>query len=174
MEEINQYLEFRMEGEEYALKVSHVREILEVPQITYIPRMPEYMPGVINLRGSVVPLVDLKRKFGMRPTEINPETAIIVLEIPGGQDDDEGKILTIGIFADAVHKVVTIEKGQIEPPPRIGNRIDASFIEGMGRIDGSFITILAIDGILSAEEMEQAHANNGAPDDGKPESADEN
>jgi purine-binding chemotaxis protein CheW len=173
MEEINQYLTFRMDREEYALNVSNVREILEVPQITHIPRMPDYMAGVVNLRGSVVPLVDLKKKFSLAATEIRQDTAIIVLEIPLDQDSDR-KILTIGIFADAVHKVVTIEREQIEPPPNIGLRIDTAFIAGMGRVEGDFITILAIEEILSAKELEQTDIHDDGTSDDKPRTASEN
>jgi len=112
------------------------------------------MTGVINLRGNVVPLVDLRQKFGMGATEPGVETAIVVIEIPLG--GDEGKILTIGIFADAVHKVITIEEETIEPPPRIGLAIDTAFIAGMGHVDDRFITILAIAEILSAKELDTA------------------
>lgn len=155
MEEIRQYLTFRIAGEEYALSVSHIKEILEVPRITRIPRMPDFMIGVINLRGSVVPLVDLKMKLGLGATEISGETAVIVIELPPVAGED-AKTKTLGIFADAVHKVLTIDKKDVEPAPTIGLAIDTSFIEGMGRAEGGLITILAIGGIISAREIDQA------------------
>jgi purine-binding chemotaxis protein CheW len=162
MEEIRQYLTFRIAGEEYALSVSHIREILEVPRITRIPRMPDFMIGVINLRGSVVPLVDLKMKLGLGATEISGETAVIVIELPAvAGEDTKGK--TLGIFADAVHKVLAIEKSDVEPAPTIGLAIDTTFIEGMGRLEGELITILAIGGIISARDIEEAR--HAAPED---------
>ena len=161
MEEIRQYLTFRIDGEEYALSVSHIKEILEVPRITRIPRMPNFMIGVINLRGSVVPLIDLKMKLGLGATEASTETAVIVIELPPTQGEN-AKVKILGIFADAVHKVVTIEKKDVEPAPTIGLAIDTDFIEGMGRVDGNFITILSIGGIISEKEIEEAQR--GIPD----------
>lgn len=152
MEQINQYLTFRMRDEEYALNISNVREILEVPQITRIPRMPEFMTGVINLRGNVLPVVDLRLKFDLGVTDITDTTAIIVIEVPSGEN---GKIQNIGIFADAVHKVITIEAGSIEPAPKINSGIDTAFIAGMGHVDGTFVTILEISEILTARELER-------------------
>lgn len=155
MEQIKQYLTFMMRDEEYALSVSHVKEVLEVPRLTRVPRMPEYMSGVINLRGSVVPVVDLRNKFGMTSTEIGPLTAIIVVEIPIEDTDKEG-LLTVGIFADAVHKVLTIESDEIEPPPKIGHAIDTAYIKGMGHVGDDFIILLDIAEILSAEDLKFA------------------
>lgn len=152
MEQINQYLTFRMQDEEYALNISNVKEILEVPVITRIPRMPDFMTGVINLRGNVLPVVDLRRKFGLGNTEIATSTAIIVIEVPSGENN---KIQNIGIFADEVHKVITIEPSAIEPPPKINAGINTSFMAGMGHVDGKFVTILEITEILTARELER-------------------
>lgn len=156
MEKINQFLTFRIKDEEYAMCVSNVKEILEVPQITRIPRMPAYMSGVINLRGSVVPIIDLKKKFSLGNTETTEETAIIVIEIPS--DDDGDKMLTVGIFADAVHKVLTIEDAAIEPPPKIGLAISTDFIAGMGHVEDAFITILDTAEILSRDDINQVNS----------------
>ena len=164
MEEIRQYLTFRIAGEEYALCVSNVREILEVPRVTRIPRMPDFMAGVINLRGSVVPLVDLKLKLGLGATDVSTETAIVVVEVPH-DGDNEQKTRTIGIYADAVHKVITIERESVEPTPTIGLSIDSSFIEGMAKQDDGFITILAVNGIITAKEIESAQAEADKPAD---------
>jgi purine-binding chemotaxis protein CheW len=117
--------------------------------------MPDFMVGVINLRGSVVPLIDLKMKLGLGATETSAETAVIVIELPPAQGEN-AKVKILGIFADAVHKVVTIEKKDVEPAPTIGLAIDTDFIEGMGRVDGDFITILSIGGIISEKEIEEA------------------
>jgi purine-binding chemotaxis protein CheW len=129
-ETINQFLTFAMGKELYAIRVCNVREVLTVPKVTRIPRMPEYMKGVVNIRGSVVP--------------------ILVVEIQFGGD---GEILNLGIFADSVKKVVAIQTSEIEAPPKIGSRIDTSFIEGMGHADDDFIVILNIAEILTAEDF---------------------
>lgn len=152
-ETINQFLTFAMGKELYAIRVCHVREVLTVPKVTRIPRMPEYMKGVVNIRGSVVPILDLKQKFGMGDTQMTSDTAIIVVEIQFGGDGDDGEILHLGIFADSVKKVVAIQASEIEAPPKIGSRIDTSFIEGMGHADDDFIVILNIAEILTAEDF---------------------
>jgi len=166
VEDIHQYLTFRMGNEEYALCVSNVKEILVVPSITRIPRMPDYMTGVINLRGAVVPVIDLKKKLGMGDTEVAAETAIIVTEIPNGSEG-AGGMLTLGVFADAVHKVITIERDSIEPPPSIGLDIATDFIAGMGHSEGGFITILDITQILSANDLLDEQGLEIAENDGK-------
>lgn len=154
MDHIDQYLTFSINREEYALSVSNVKEILEVPPITRIPRMPPFMTGVFNLRGNVVPLIDLRAKFGLGETEMTVETAIIVIEIPT-LEADRGNLITLGIFAEAVHKVITMDAASIESPPNIGLDVDMKFIEGIGRIDERFITILSITEIMSAAEIEE-------------------
>lgn len=154
-----------MGGESYALPVTSIREVLIVPKVTRIPRMPDFIRGVVNLRGSVVPILDLKRKFGLGETEMTPETAIIVVEIPSGEGDGEDEILHLGIFADAVKKVMTIGKNEIEPPPRIGTSIKTAFILGMGRLDEDFVVILDIREILSDEDLEMVEASKDLPND---------
>jgi len=154
MEQIDQYLTFSISREEYALSVSNVKEILEVPPITRIPRMPPFMTGVFNLRGNVVPLIDLRAKFGLGATEMTVETAIVVIEIPTAATEG-GKLLTLGIFAEAVHKVITLDAASIESPPNIGLDVDTKFIQGIGRVDDRFITILSITEIMSQGEIEE-------------------
>lgn len=150
----NQYLTFTMSEENYAIPVTHIREVLLVPKLTRIPRMPDFMRGVVNLRGSVVPILDLKLKFGMGKTEVSAETAIVVVEIPFGDSDGTTNLLHLGIFTDSVKKVITIQKEEIEPPPKIGTRISNSFIMGMGHVDDDFIVILDIREILTDEDLE--------------------
>lgn len=152
--DIKQYLTFMMEHEQYAIPVTDIREVLLVPKITRIPRMPSFMRGVINLRGSVVPILDLKMKFGMGETASSVDTAIIVVEIPYDNESEEQECIHLGIFADAVKKVVAIGSGEIEPPPRIGTRIQTSFIEGIGHINDDFIVILNMKEILTTEDLE--------------------
>ena len=124
--DIHQYLTFKLADELYAVNVANIKEVLGVPKITRVPRMPDFMSGVINLRGSVVPVLDLRRKFELGETPIDRETGIIVTEIENLFGDDSADELTVGIFSDQVQKVITIEPSQIEPPPKIGVSIDTS------------------------------------------------
>lgn len=143
-----------MGNEQYAIRVTNIREVLTVPKVTRIPRMPEYMKGVVNIRGSVVPILDLKQKFAMGDTQMTNDTAIIVVEISFGEQGNEGEILHLGIFADSVKKVVAIAGSEIEPPPKIGSRINTSFIDGMGHIGEEFIVLLNIAEILTTEDLD--------------------
>ena len=148
MTETAQYLTFRLEEEVFALDISQVREVLDFTAITKVPRTPEFMRGVINLRGSVVPVVDMRLKFGMSRTEQTLNTCIIIVEI-----NIEGDRLILGALADSVQEVIELGPGQIEPAPRIGTRLDTDFIKGMGKRDDEFIIILDIDRIFSMDEL---------------------
>lgn len=147
--ETKPYLSFKLDEEIFAVDVAKVHEVLEFTTITKIPRVPDFMSGVINLRGSVVPVIDLRMKFGLSKTERTIDTCIIVLEI-----SIEGEKIVIGALADSVQEVFDIEPHQIEPAPNIGNRYKANFIMGMGKRDENFIMILDIDKIFSSEELE--------------------
>ena len=157
-EEIHQYLTFKLADELYAINVANIKEVLGVPRLTRVPRMPEFMRGVINLRGNVIPVLDLKMKFGLGSTEISDDTSIIVTELGGIFDDGDEENFTIGIFSDIVLNVVAIERAMIEPPPKIGVSIDTEFIIGMGRLDDDFVIILNIDKMLSEAELLRAPA----------------
>ena len=148
MEETNQYLTFTLEGEQYAVSVLKVREVLEYTKITKIPRTAAYMKGVINLRGAGVPVIDLRTKFGMEELENTSGTSIIVMEING-----QGEELVLGALADSVQEVIEMEPSQIEKAPRFGTRLSTEFILGMGKKDDKFIIILDIDKIFTAEEV---------------------
>lgn len=141
--ETRQYLTFKLADEIFAVDVAKVREILEWTSITRIPQTPEYMCGVINLRGSVVPVIDLKQKFGMVVTEKTVNTCIIVVEVLQGDET-----LILGSLADSVQEVFELEPSQIEPPPRIGTGLNTEFIEGMGKHGDTFIMILDIDRVF--------------------------
>ncbi len=143
-----QYLTFKLADEVFAVEVGKVREILDYTPITKVPRTPEFMSGVINVRGSVVPVIDMRLKFGMTRTEQSVDTCIIVLEITL---DQETTIL--GALADSVQEVIELEPEQIEPAPHIGGRIRTEFIKGMGKRDSSFIMILDIDKVFSFDEL---------------------
>jgi Chemotaxis signal transduction protein len=160
--EIHQYLTFKLADELYAINVANIKEVLSVPKITKVPRMPEFMSGIINLRGSVVPVLDLCKKFALGETAFTVDTGIIVTEIDTPRDDGTVERLIIGIFSDEVQKVVTIEPADIEPPPKIGISIDTAFIQGMGHVDSNFIIILNINKILTGSEMHILQENAAA------------
>ena len=145
---LHQYLTFRLGEEMFALDVSQVREILDVTTITKVPRSPAFMRGVINVRGSVVPVVDLSLKFGMKKIERTLDTRIVVMEI-----SLEGEITVIGALADAVHNVMEMEASQIEAAPKIGAKWNTEFIRGIGKHDDEFIIILDVDRIFSVGEL---------------------
>jgi purine-binding chemotaxis protein CheW len=142
--ETRQYLTFKLGNEIFATEVAKVREVLDLTTITQIPRTPEFMAGVINLRGSVVPVVDLRLCLEMSRTESTRNTCIVVVEV---LLDNESTI--IGALADSVEEVIDLEPDQIQPAPRIGT----DFIKGMGKRDTQFIMILDIDRVFSAEEL---------------------
>ena len=143
-----QYLTFKLADEIFALDVAKVREILEVTTITKVPQTPDFMRGVINLRGSVVPVVDMRLKFGMSMTEQTVNTCIIVVEI-----NLDGDSLVLGALADSVQEVVEMEAESIEPAPHIGTKLNTDFIRGMGKVDDHFVMILDIDKIFSSAEL---------------------
>jgi purine-binding chemotaxis protein CheW len=143
-----QYLTFHLAEEMYALDVSKVREVLEVIPITAVPRTPVHMRGVINVRGSVVPVIDMRLRLGMPKTENTVDTCIIVTELA-----IEGQAGIIGVLADAVSEVIDLEAGQIEPPPRFGTRVRGELIKGIGKRNDAFIIILDIDRVLGSEEL---------------------
>ena len=152
-----QYLTFKLEEEVFALDVAKVREILEYTAVTKVPRTPDFMRGVINLRGSVVPVIDLRLKFGMSATERTINTCIIVVEV---RMEDETIIL--GTLADSVQEVVEMGPEQIEAAPHIGTRLNTEFIRGMGKLDNRFIMILDIDKVFTSDELETVQEQQGA------------
>ncbi len=147
--ESNQYLTFKLDQEVYAIDITQVREVLDFTEVTKVPRMPDFMRGVINLRGGVVPVVDLRLKFGMVKSERTVDTCIIIMEL-----DIEGEKTYLGALADSVQEVITLEADQIEPPPKIGTRLDTEFIKGMGKRNDDLIIILDIDRVFSSSELE--------------------
>jgi purine-binding chemotaxis protein CheW len=147
--ETTQYLTFKLEEELFALDIGKVREVLDFTTITKVPRTPDYMRGVINLRGSVVPVVDLRLKFGMVKAEKTVNTCVIIVEVELG-----GEKVVMGAMADAVQEVLDLEPDQIEPAPRIGTRLNTDFIKGMGKHADQFIIILDIDKVFTAGELE--------------------
>ena len=149
---INSYLTFKLGEEEFAAHVGKVLNILEMTKITEVPKSPDYMKGVINLRGSVLPVIDTRIKFGMTPTEYTPNTCIVVMDI-----DMDGDSIHVGALVDSVQAVLEIEDTQILPPPSIGHKYRSEFIEGVANINDSFIMILNLDEVFSSEEVHDMH-----------------
>ena len=149
---VTQLLTFTLGEEIFALDIARVREVMDYTTVTKVPRTPEYMSGVINLRGVVVPVVDMRRKFGMSPTEKTVNTCVIIVELVL-----EGETVVVGAMADSVCEVVDLESAQIEPAPRIGTSLNTEFIKGMGKHNEIFIIILDIDRCFSGDTFDLAH-----------------
>ncbi len=146
--ETTQYLTFTLAEDVFAIDVKMAREILDVCDVTRVPQTPDYMLGVINLRGSVVPVIDMRLKFGMDHVERTRDSCIVVVDV-----DVDGESVVVGALADSVREVLDLEPSQIEPPPRIGTRLNTEFIKGMGNLDDRFVIILDINRVFSAEEL---------------------
>ncbi len=146
---IEQYLSFTLAGETYALAVENVREVLEMSTITPLPRVPAFMRGVINVRGSVVPVIDLRLKMGMSMTEKGIDTCVVVLDIPS----TEG-MATVGALVDSVQEVVEFDSASVEPPPRMGTSVRAEHLRGIGKRDERFVLILDISTIFKEGELQ--------------------
>jgi purine-binding chemotaxis protein CheW len=146
--ETTQFLTFRLDDEIFALDITKVREVLDFTTVTKVPRTPDFMRGVINLRGSVVPVVDLRLKFGMNATEKTVNTCIIITEVTVDQET-----VVLGALADSVQEVLDLDAASIAPPPKIGTKLKTEFIKGMGRQNDRFIIILDIDRVFSSDEL---------------------
>jgi purine-binding chemotaxis protein CheW len=153
-----QYLTFRMAKEECAVPVLRVKEILEYDTPTRVPSTPEWIRGVINLRGGVVPVVDLALKFGLPESQITKKTCIVIVEI-----DQDGHVVLTGVVAETVSQVVEIGRDDIQPPPSFGAGIRVDYILGMAAIDRKFALLLDIDRVLSSDELLVAKATGAAP-----------
>lgn len=143
-----QYLTFHLGEEKFAIDVTKAQEVLDFVAPTRVPQTPRFMLGVINLRGSVVPVVDLRRKFGMPESDRTRDTCIIVMEI-----EVDGEKTVVGTLVDSVQEVLDLNTGDLEPPPRIGTRLKTEFIQSMGNVDGNFLIILDIDRVFSTDEL---------------------
>jgi len=143
-----QYLSFMLGEEIFALDISKVREVLDYKSPTKVPQTPAYMKGVINLRGGVVPVIDMRLKFGMSQTEQTVNTCIIIVEVTIGSES-----AVLGALADSVREVFDLSHDQIEPAPRIGTRLKTEFLRGMGKKDDQFILILDIDKVFTEQEI---------------------
>ncbi len=147
--EEHQYLVFNLHGEPFAVGILGVKEIIEYGHLTEVPMMPEAVRGVINLRGAVVPVIDLSTRFWKSRAEPSKRTCIVIVELDGVATQPR----VLGIMVDAVSKVVEIPRADIEPPPTFGGKIDADFIDGMGKLDGRFVIILDADRMLGIDQL---------------------
>src|SRR5512136_2975666 len=147
-EQTTQYLTFKLSDEVFALDIGKVREVLDFTSVTKVPQTPDFMRGVINLRGNVVPVVDLRLKFGMQMTEKSVNTCVIIAEV-----ELDGETVQLGAMADSVQEVLDLEPEHIEPPPRLGTKLNTEFIRGMGKHNDQFIIILDIDKVFSGIEL---------------------
>jgi purine-binding chemotaxis protein CheW len=148
LEEQQQYLTFMLTGETYAIGILPIKEIIQYGQLTEVPRMPDFIRGVINLRGAVVPVIDLSARFGKQPTSVGRRNCIIIIEVAIGEETQN-----VGVMVDAVNAVLEIPNSEIEPAPTFGTNIRADFIAGMGKINGKFVIILNIQHVLSMDDM---------------------
>ena len=154
-----QYVIFSLGEELFGVEISRAREILSMTPVTKVPQTPDYLLGVINLRGQVVPVVDMRLKLGLPAGEETEDTCIIVVDV-----QVDGESITVGALSDAVREVMDIRSDQIEPPPRLGTRLNTEFINGMGKVDEQFMILLNIDRIFNSDEL--AWVQNTAREEG--------
>ena len=146
-QQITQYLTFTLREEGFAIEIAKVREVLDVTTLTRIPRMPDYLSGVINLRGNVVPVMDLGQKLGMGPVSHTKNTCIMIVEL-----EIDGNMVEMGVLTDSVQMVLDLAASDIEAVPRMGTNLNTEFIKGMGRqAEDKFLIILDIDKVLASE-----------------------
>lgn len=152
-QEVTQYLTFALADEEYAIEILRVREILVYAPLTRVPRAPVFVAGVMNLRGSVVPVVDLRIKLGLPATVVTGTTCVVIVDI-----SSQGASATVGLLADDVRQVMELAADDVEPAPSFGTKIDLAFLRGMGDLGDRFALILDIDRLLTSLELLAATA----------------
>lgn len=162
-----QYLTFSAAKTMYAMSIASTREIIEYGQVTRIPLMPPFIRGVINLRGSVVPVIDLAARLGFDPSRPGRRTCIVVVEMP---HDDE--VFNLGMVVDGVNEVLELCSVDLEPPPRFGANIRADFIQALAKIRGQFVVVMHLDQVLSIKEVAALARLGESSDLGKPKHQD--
>jgi len=145
---VQQHVTFTLMGEEYALQIEHVREIIECDRLTAVPSMPVVVRGVMNLRGAVVPVVDLPVKFGLAETDLDRRNYVVVVELAWS-----GESVRLGLLTSELGRVIDVKKGDIKPVPDFGTRIQSEYLRGVGQIDGRFVLFLATEHLLSPAEL---------------------
>lgn len=148
-----QFLTFLLSGDVFALGILRIKEIIQFESVMEVPMMPSFIRGVINLRGRVVPVLDLALRFNRGATNVSRRTSIIIIEMPKMNPQDQSEATNIGIMVDAVNEVIDIELSEIEAPPSFGAQIRLDFIRGMARTERGFIILLHLDHILSLDEL---------------------
>lgn len=148
-EQTQQYLTFVLGGEVFAMGILAIKEIIEYADLTEVPMMPEYVRGVINLRGAVVPVLDLSVRFGKPSSPVTKRTCIVIIEIEARNERH-----VLGVVVDAVNAVLDIPPSEVEPPPSFGASIRTDFIRGMGKVNGKFVILLDVHHVLAADEMD--------------------
>ena len=143
-----QFLTFQLAGEMYAVGILNIKEIIECGALTSVPMMPGFIRGVINLRGSVVPVVDLDARFGRAPSKIGKRSCIVIIEA-----EAEGEFQDVGVLVDSVSEVLDIADADIEPAPTFGSGIRSDFVSGMGKVSGRFVILLELSRVLAVEEL---------------------
>lgn len=146
---LSQFLTFNLGEDVFAVDVLVAKEIVDFAEVTQVPQTPDYMLGVVNLRGAVVPVIDMRLKFGMAEADHTRDSCIIVMEV-----NVEGEILTVGALVDSVREVLDLAETQIEPPPRIGTKLNTDYIKGMGNLGEKFIILLDINKVFTADEIQ--------------------
>jgi purine-binding chemotaxis protein CheW len=154
---LSQYLTFKLDQELFAVDISKVREVLEFTTMTKVPRTPDFMRGVINLRGSVVPVVDMRLKLGLSITQKTVDTCVVISEV-----EAEGEHTVLGALVDSVQEVIDLDANDIAPPPQMGSQLDNTVIRGMGKRNDQFIMILDLDRIFTAEELRSSNVSDPA------------
>ncbi|PTY06145.1 chemotaxis protein CheW [Opitutaceae bacterium EW11] len=149
-----QYITFQLGNELFAIDVAQVREILELSQVTRVPTAPDYMRGVVNVRGRAIPVVDLRKKFGLPPVADTLTSRVVVMEL-----ELDGESTVVGGLADSVHEVIELDPAQINPPPRLAARWRTDLVRGMGRRSDQFIIILDMSAVFSSEEVALMNAD---------------
>lgn len=143
-----QHLTFHAAGETYAMSIARIKEIIEYGQVTSIPLMPNFIRGVINLRGAVLPVIDLSARLGFAPSKVQAKTCVVIVEL-----DHEGQTFDMGLVVDGVSEVLDLGESDLEPSPNFGARIRSDFIQCMARIKGRFVIVMRIEQVLSVEEV---------------------
>jgi len=150
--EEKQYLTFMLGGEMFSIGILCIKEIIWYANLTEVPMMPACIRGVINLRGAVVPVMDLSNRFGKASTPVTKSTCIVIIEV---QTQTEGEHQNMGVVVDSVQAVLEIATSEIEPAPSFGTKIRADFIEGIAKVNGKFVILLNVDRVLSTDEIGQ-------------------
>ena len=143
------YLTFGLGPESYGIPVLHIREIIRMPEVTAVPQMPPYVRGVLNLRGKIIPVIDLRRRFQLAHDSIDERTCVVVVQVTTAT----GGALQMGLVVDCVEEVVTVHPEEIEPPPRFGSTLAADYLLGMAKIKGKVKTLLDIDKVVAADGL---------------------